>query len=225
MSDAPHPPRLISRRGLCLVLAAPSGAGKSAITRALLAEDPTLMLSISVTTRAPRPYEQDGVHYHFRTQADFDAMVETGDMLEWAGVFGRSYGSPRGPVEQALAAGRDVVFDIDWQGYRQVREALPGDVVGLFIMPPSLVELEARLRKRASDSEAEINRRMATAVSEISHVREFDYVLVNNTLPEAVAQTRAVLTASRIAMARQTGLDDFTDVLASQTLASEATPG
>ena len=225
MSDAPHPPRLISRRGLCLVLAAPSGAGKSAITRALLAEDPTLMLSISVTTRAPRPYEQDGVHYHFRTQADFDAMVATGDMLEWAGVFGRSYGSPRAPVEQALAAGRDVVFDIDWQGYRQVREALPGDVVGLFIMPPSLVELEARLRKRASDSEAEINRRMATAVSEISHVREFDYVLVNNTLPEAVAQTRAVLTASRIAMARQTGLDDFTDVLASQTLASEATPG
>jgi len=225
LSDTSQPPRLISRRGLCLVLAAPSGAGKSAITRALLAEDPTLMLSISVTTRGPRPYEQDGVHYHFRTQADFDAMVETGDMLESAGVFGRSYGSPRAPVEQALSAGRDVVFDIDWQGYRQVREALPGDVVGLFIMPPSLVELEARLRARASDSEAEINRRMATAVSEISHVREFDYVLVNNTLPEAVAQTRAVLTAARLAMARQTGLDDFTDALAAQPLAPELPPG
>jgi guanylate kinase len=140
-------------------------------------------------------------------------------MLEWAGVFGRSYGSPRGPVEQALAAGRDVVFDIDWQGYRQVRAALPGDVVGLFIMPPSLVELEARLRARASDSEAEINRRMATAAAEISHVREFDYVLVNHDLAVAVAQTQAVLTASRLAMARQTGLEAFTDVLGHEPLA------
>lgn len=204
----------IPRRGLCLVLAAPSGAGKSAITRALLAADPSLMLSISVTTRAPRPYETDGVHYHFRAQTEFDAMVETGDMLEWAGVFGRSYGSPRAPVEQALAQGRDVVFDIDWQGYRQVRARLPGDVVGLFIMPPSLVELEARLRRRASDSEAEIRRRMAVAEAEISHVREFDYVLVNHDLDVAVAQTQAVLTASRLAMSRQTGLDRFTEALA-----------
>jgi guanylate kinase len=172
------------------------------------------MLSISVTTRAPRPYESDGVHYHFRTQAEFDAMVESGNMLEWAGVFGRSYGSPRAPVEQALAAGRDVVFDIDWQGYRQVRERLPGDVVGLFIMPPSLVELEARLRRRASDSEAEIRRRMAVAEAEISHVREFDYVLVNHELDEAVAQAQAVLTASRLAMSRQIGLDRFTQALA-----------
>ena len=204
----------IPRRGLCLVLAAPSGAGKSAITRALLAHDASLMLSISVTTRAPRPYESDGVHYHVRTQAEFDAMVESGNMLEWAGVFGRSYGSPRAPVEQALAAGRDVVFDIDWQGYRQVRERLPGDVVGLFIMPPSLVELEARLRRRASDSEAEIRRRMAVAEAEISHVREFDYVLVNHELDEAVAQAQAVLTASRLAMSRQIGLDRFTQALA-----------
>lgn len=208
-------PYNIGRRGLCLVLAAPSGAGKSAITRALLAADPSLELSISVTTRGPRPYEQEGVHYHFRGQEEFDALVQSGDMLEWAGVFGRSYGSPRAPVEQALAAGRDVVFDIDWQGYHQVRQSLPGDVVGLFIMPPSLVELEARLRARNSDSEAEINRRMATAVAEISHVREFDYVLVNHDLSEAVAQTQAVLAAARLAMARQTGLDNFTTGLAS----------
>jgi guanylate kinase len=204
----------ITRRGLCLVLAAPSGAGKSAITRALLAADPTLMLSISVTTRKPRPYESDGVHYLFRSQDSFDAMVQADQMLEWAGVFGRSYGSPRAPVEQALAAGRDVVFDIDWQGYRQVRARLPGDVVGLFIMPPSLVELEARLRKRASDSEAEITRRMAVAEAEISHVREFDYVLVNHDLDVAVREAQAVLTSSRLAMARQTGLDDFTRTLA-----------
>ncbi len=205
----------ISRRGLCLVLAAPSGAGKSAITRMLLASDASLMLSISVTTRAPRFYEQDGVHYHFRTQEMFDAMVESGDMLEWAGVFGRSYGSPRGPVEQALAAGRDVVFDIDWQGYRQVRAALPGDVVGVFIMPPSLVELEARLRARG-DGEAEVQRRMATAEAEISHVREFDYLVLNQNLDTAVAETRAILLASRAAMARQTGLDDFTERMAKE---------
>jgi guanylate kinase len=207
----------ISRRGLCLVLAAPSGAGKSAITRALLEADPSLMLSISVTTRAPRPYESEGVHYFFRTQAEFDDMVATGDMLESAGVFGRSYGSPRAPVEAALAAGRDVVFDIDWQGYRQVRAALPGDVVGLFIMPPSLTELEARLRHRASDSEAEIRRRMEVAEAEISHVREFDYVLVNHTLATAVTEAQSVLTASRLAMSRQTGLDTFTTALRPQS--------
>ena len=192
------------------MLAAPSGAGKSAITRALLAADPSLLLSISVTTRTPRPYEREGVHYLFRTQPDFDAMVRNGELLEWAGVLGRSYGSPRAPVERALAAGRDVVFDIDWQGYHQVRRSLPGDVVGLFIMPPSLVELESRLRTRASDSAVEIARRMATATAEISHVREFDFVLVNHDLATAVAQTQAVLAAARLATPRQTGLDDFT---------------
>lgn len=211
LTDAGHKaPSPIKRRGLCLVLAAPSGTGKSAITRALLERDGNLALSISVTTRKPRPYEQEGVHYYFRDQAEFDAMVAAGGMLEWAGVFGRSYGSPRGPVEAALAAGQDVLFDIDWQGYRQVRAALPGDVVGLYIMPPSLAELEDRLRKRASDSEAEILRRMATAVSEISHVHEFDYVLVNTVLETAVCEALAVLTASRLALARQTGLDSFT---------------
>jgi guanylate kinase len=206
-------PAKIARRGLCLVLAAPSGTGKSAITRALLEADDNLTLSISVTTRAPRPYEKEGVHYFFRDQEEFDAMVQSGDMLEWAGVFGRSYGSPRAPVEAALQAGRDVLFDIDWQGYRQVRASLPGDVVGLYIMPPSLAELERRLRARASDSEKEIVRRMATAASEISHVREFDYVLVNNDLDVAVAEAQAVLAASRLALGRLTGLDGFTEQL------------
>lgn len=213
MSDPDAEPARISRRGLCLVLAAPSGTGKSVITRALLAADPNLALSISVTTRTPRPYEKEGVHYFFRDQSEFDAMVQSGDMLEWAGVFGRSYGSPRAPVEAALQSGRDVLFDIDWQGYRQVRAALPGDVVGLYIMPPSLAELERRLRHRASDSEKEIVRRMATAASEISHVREFDYVLVNNDLDVAVAEAQAVLTASRLALGRLTGLDGFTNNL------------
>ena len=199
------------------MLAAPSGTGKSAITRALLESDPNLALSISVTTRAPRPYEREGVHYFFRDQSEFDAMVQSGDMLEWAGVFGRSYGSPRAPVEAALSSGRDVLFDIDWQGYRQVRAALPGDVIGLYIMPPSLTELERRLRARASDSEAEILRRMATAASEISHVREFDYVLVNNDLDEAIAQARNVLAASRLALGRLTGLDQFTENLLAPT--------
>ena len=217
MSEDTPPAPQIARRGLCLVLAAPSGTGKSAITRALLESDPNLAWSISVTTRAPRPYEREGVHYFFRDQSEFDAMVQSGDMLEWAGVFGRSYGSPRAPVEAALSSGRDVLFDIDWQGYRQVRAALPGDVIGLYIMPPSLTELERRLRARASDSEAEILRRMATAASEISHVREFDYVLVNNDLDEAIAQARNVLAASRLALGRLTGLDQFTENLLAPT--------
>ena len=139
----------IARRGVCLVLAAPSGAGKSSLTRALLAAEPELSLSVSVTTRPPRPDEIDGAHYHFRDRAAFDAQVAAGGFLEWATVLGKhSYGTPRAPVETALAAGRDVAFDIDWQGHRQLRAALPGDVVGVFVLPPSLAALEARLRAR-----------------------------------------------------------------------------
>jgi guanylate kinase len=199
----------ISRRGVCLVLAAPSGAGKTSITRALLATEPELTLSISVTTRPPRPYETDGVHYHFITQDRFGAMRDTGELLEWAGVYGRSYGSPRAPVETALAAGRDVAFDIDWQGYRQVRAAMPADTVGVFIMPPSMADLESRLRARASDAAEEIARRMAKALDEMSHVGEFDYVLVNRAFDEAVADARAVLRAARLAATRQIGLASF----------------
>jgi guanylate kinase len=201
------------RRGLCLVLAAPSGAGKSSITRALLEQEPDLALSVSVTTRAPRPGEVEGVHYFFRSNEEFDAMAADGTLLEWARVFGRGYGTPRAPVEAALAAGNDVVFDIDWQGYRQLRRALPGDVVGVFILPPSLPALRARLLARGGDAPAEIDRRMKAAHDEMSHADEFDFVVVNNAFPIAVAETRAVLHAARLATARQGWLPGFMERL------------
>ncbi len=199
----------VARRGLCLVIAAPSGAGKSSITRALLAEEPGLTLSVSFTTRAPRSGEREGVHYHFRDQATFDTMASSGRLLEWARVFGRSYGTPRAPVEAALARGQDVVFDIDWQGHRQLRAALPDDVVSVFILPPSLDDLESRLRGRGADDGTEIARRMAAARAEIAHWSEFDHVIVNDRLAAAVGAVRAVLCAARLATMRQSGLGDF----------------
>jgi guanylate kinase len=199
----------IPRRGVCLVIAAPSGAGKTAITRALLAQENELMVSVSATTRAPRPGERDGVHYHFRDRAAFETMVADGALLEWAEVFGRLYGTPRAPVEQALAAGRDMVFDIDWQGHQQLRRALPGDVTGVFVLPPSLPALEARLRARGGDDAAEIARRMAKARDEIGHWAEFDHVIVNDDFEQAVAAVRAVLHAARLATLRQPGLAGF----------------
>jgi guanylate kinase len=200
----------IARRGVCLVLSAPSGAGKTAIADALLASEPDLALSVSVTTRAPRPGEVDGVHYRFSEQAAFDRMAAAGELLEWARVLGRHcYGTPRAPVEQALAAGRDMVFDIDWQGHRQLRTALPADVVGVFILPPSLAALETRLRARSGEDAAEIARRMRRALDEISHWREFDHVVVNEDFAHAVAAVRAVLHAARLVTARQTGLPEF----------------
>ncbi len=190
------------RRGLCLVLAAPSGAGKTSISRALLAAEPGLHLSISATTRAPRAGEVDGVHYFFRDPAAFDAMIAGGELLEWAEVFGQRYGTPRAPVAAALSRGEDVMFDIDWQGHRQLQAALPSDVVGVFILPPSRGDLETRLRARG-DAPAEIARRMAAAEAEIAHAREFEYCVVNETLAEAIATTRAILHAARAATARQ----------------------
>jgi len=203
----------VTRRGVCLVIAAPSGAGKSTITRALLATEPALSLSISATTRAPRPGERDGIHYHFRTQAEFDGMAASGALLEWASVFGRSYGTPRAPVEHALHAGQDVAFDIDWQGHHKLRQALPGDVVGVFILPPSLAALEQRLHSRAGDSPTEIARRMAAARDEMSHWAEFDHVVVNTDLDQAIAEVRAVLHAARSATARQPGIATFVNGL------------
>lgn len=204
----------IERRGLCLVLSAPSGAGKTAIADALLASEVDLRPSISVTTRPPRPAEVEGDHYHFRDQAEFDRMVAAGELLEWARVLGRyCYGTPRLPVEQALDEGKDVVFDIDWQGHRQLRTALPGDVIGVFILPPTLAALEQRLRARSGDNTAEIARRMGLAHDEISHWQEFDHVVVNEDLDQAVAAVRSVLHAARLATARQVGLGDFVRAL------------
>jgi len=202
------------RRGVCLVLAAPSGAGKSSVCRALLASEPDLTQSVSATSRAPRPGEVEGDHYFFRTVEAFQAMVAAGEMLEHAEVFGRFYGTPRAPVEAALAAGRDVLFDIDWQGHRQLRAALPGDVVGVFLLPPSLPELERRLHGRGQDASEEIARRMAAAQAEISHWAEFDQVLVNDDLPATIAAARTVLHAARLARHRQLWLADFVAGLA-----------
>jgi guanylate kinase len=183
-------------------LAAPSGAGKTSLSRALLAEDAGLALSVSVTTRAPRLGEVEGQHYHFVDQAKFDEMVQAGALLEHAHVFGRSYGTPRAPVEARLGQAQDVLFDIDWQGYHQLRAALQGDVVGVFIRPPSLEALVARLTGRG-DSPEQIERRMAHAEAEMSHAHEFDFLVENIEFTTALEDLRAILRASRLASFRQ----------------------
>lgn len=200
----------IKRRGVCLVISAPSGAGKSTIANALRASESRLMHSVSVTTRLPRPGEKEGVHYHFRDREAFDKMIAQGDLLEWAEVFGHGYGTPRLPVEKALADGYDMVFDIDWQGHRLMRAALPEDVVSIFILPPSIEELERRLRGRQSDSDETIENRMRAAQNELSHWAEFDHNIVNDDLDHAIRQTKAVLRAARLRTPRQIGLQAFT---------------
>lgn len=201
----------IARRGLCLVLAAPSGAGKTAIAQSLVETDPDLTKSISVTTRAPRPGEVDGVHYHFLSEARFAALQQSGELLEWARVLHgtHAYGTPAAPVERALSCGRDLIFDIDWQGHRSMQARLPDDVVGVFVLPPDLATLERRLRGRGSDAEAEIARRMAVARDEISHWAEFDYVVVNDDLPTTIQQVRTILQAERMRRRRTVGLAEF----------------
>jgi guanylate kinase len=199
----------IARRGLCLVLVAPSGAGKSSIARALLEDDARLSLSVSVTTRPARPGEQQGRHYHFVDQPAFDAMVAAGGLLEWARVFDACYGTPAEPVRGALAAGRDMLFDIDWQGARQLRAALPGDVVQVAILPPSLAELERRLHARGQDSPERIARRMARARDEIARCDEADHVIVNRDFDAALADARAILRAARLQRTRLVGLAEF----------------
>ena len=200
----------IARRGVCLVLCAPSGGGKGAITEALLVREPGLHRSVSVTTRPPRPGEVDGVHYHFITKDAFSVAERNGELLEWARVLRghHGYGTPRAPVEAALTAGEDMVFDIDWQGFRQLRDRLPGDVVGVFILPPGLDVLEQRLRARGDDAK-EVDRRMREAREEISHWREFDHVVVNERLDQAVEEMVCILHAARLATGRQVGLEAF----------------
>ena len=200
---------VMNRRGVCLVLSSAPGVGKTSVSRAVLEMEPDLSLSVSATTRPRRPGELDGVHYFFKTQAEFDAMAEGGDLLEYARFLDRSYGTPRAPVEAALEAGRDVLFDIEWQGHRQLRGKLPGDVVGIHLLPPSLAELERRLRGRAQESEAEIARRLDIARAEIAHWSDFDHVLVNHDFDRTVAEVRAILHAARSSRARQPWLPGF----------------
>jgi guanylate kinase len=199
----------VARRGLMLVLSSPSGAGKTTLSRLLLKSDPMIDLSTSVTTRPPRPGEVDGRDYHFIDRAEFDAMAARGDLLESAQVFGNLYGTPRGPVAKTLSSGRDVMFDIDWQGTQQLRAKARGDLVSVFVLPPSIPELERRLRSRAQDDYETIHRRMAKAADEMSHWAEYDYVVVNHDLDQAFADVSAVLAAERVKRERQIGLSDF----------------
>ena len=200
---------VIGRRGLLLVLSSPSGAGKTAISRALLAQDRMLTMSVSATTRPMRPGEEDGVDYDFIDDEAFARMVERDAFLEHADVFEYRYGTPREPVERALAAGRDMLFDVDWQGLPQIAQLAGDDLVSIFILPPSAGELERRLKARAQDSDEVVAGRMTRAPGEISHWPEYDYVIVNTDLDESVASARAIIDAERLRRGRQTGLLDF----------------
>lgn len=198
------------RRGMLVILSSPSGAGKTTLARRMMDWDPTLSFSVSATTRDPRRGEVDGREYHFLTEAEFRARIVSGEMLEHAEVFGHFYGSPRGPVEEALEAGRDVLFDVDWQGAQQIREsALGKDSLSIFILPPSLAELEARLRQRGQDSAEVIVGRMKKSLAEISHWPEYDFVLVNHDLDESAAQLQAIIKATRLRRQQQPWLTEF----------------
>ena len=199
-----------TRRGLLIILSSPSGAGKSTLAGRLMAWDTSLSFSVSATTRPPRSGELDGREYYFRERADFVDMIDAGEMLEHAEVFGNLYGSPRAPVQEAIEAGRDVIFDIDWQGGQQVRNStLSKDVVSIFILPPSIAELDRRLRARGQDSPDVIATRMAQSEAEISHWAEYDYVLVNEDIDETEAKLKTILTAERLHRDRQPGLAGF----------------
>lgn len=204
-----RPSHSIKRRGLMLVLSSPSGAGKSTIARSLIESDPGFELSVSVTTRTRRGSEIDGVHYHFRSRREFDSLHDNDALLEWAEVHGNFYATPREPAERAMAEGRDMLFDIDWQGAKQLKEKMRGDIVSVFILPPSMSELKARLQRRAEDSASTIDTRLRNARVEIEHWREYDYVVINHDLDRAFAEVRAIVTAERLRRDRRPGLFDF----------------
>jgi guanylate kinase len=199
----------IKRRGLMLVLSSPSGAGKSTIARNLLEADKALTLSVSATTRSRRGSEIDGTHYHFVSRRDFEIMRDSEDLLEWAEVHGNFYGTPREPAELAMSEGRDMLFDIDWQGAVQMRQKVPADIVSIFILPPSMTELRARLLRRAEDQEKVIEQRLKNAREELEHWGEYDYVVVNHDLQQAFHEVQCIVTAERLRRDRRPGLFDF----------------
>ena len=205
-----------ARRGLMFVLSSPSGAGKTTMSRRLIVDDPDIVMSVSVTTRPPRPGEIAGRDYHFVDDAGFDALLADEQLLEWATVFGHRYGTPRAPVEATLHAGRDVLFDIDWQGTQQLQQTdAASDLVRVFILPPTMLELERRLRGRGTDSETTIAQRMKRAATEISHWGEYNYILINDDPDACLGEIRAILKAERLRRKRQLGLANFVrDMLA-----------
>ena len=206
----------LPRRGLMLVLSSPSGAGKTTISRALLDGDDALELSVSATTRTPREGEVDGVHYHFISDDRFRALIDEDGLLEWANVFNNAYGTPRAAIEKALSEGRDVLFDIDWQGTQQLRQKMPQDLVSVFVLPPSLAALETRLKSRqqmTGETDEQVAYRLSKAPAEVSHWAEYDFIIVNSDIEQSVAQVRAILTAERQRRERLRGIEGLvTDI-------------
>ncbi|NNU67375.1 guanylate kinase [Rhizobium indicum] len=217
MKPAKSSPVHIARRGLMLVISSPSGAGKSTIARTLLETDRQIGLSVSVTTRQRRPSEVEDVHYHFKSVREFERLRDSDALLEWAEVHGNFYGTPREPVEQAMAEGRDMLFDIDWQGAQQLQEKMSADVVSIFVLPPTMTELQSRLHRRAEDSEEVIQTRLANSRAEIAHWREYDYVIVNDDLNAALDAVQSIVKAERLRRDRRHGMFDFVRELLEET--------
>ena len=217
MSPAKISPIQIARRGLMLVISSPSGAGKSTIARTLLETDKQIGLSVSVTTRQRRPSEVEGVHYHFKSVREFERLRDSDALLEWAEVHGNFYGTPREPVEQAMSEGRDMLFDIDWQGAQQLQQKMQADVVSIFVLPPTMTELQSRLHRRAEDSEEVIQTRLANSRAEIAHWREYDYVIINDDLNAAFDAVQSIVKAERLRRDRRHGMFDFVRELLEET--------